>query len=158
MPEDYLQKNLEYYLARTSHGSTLSRVVHARLANIIGQKQQSWQLYMDALTSDYDDIQGGTTAEGIHTGVMAGTAWIALTAYAGLDLSGETVHFKPKLPQLWKKISFGFDFKKDEYECEISRESLRIKVESEITRRIQIELCGKILGVVTGEWNEFQFC
>ncbi len=35
LPMDYLEKNLHYYLERTSHGSTLSRVVHAQLANII---------------------------------------------------------------------------------------------------------------------------
>jgi len=72
----YLRQNLEYYLHRTSHGSTLSRVVHAQLANMIGEKQLSWQLYMDALTSDYNDIQGGTTGEGIHAGVMAGTVLV----------------------------------------------------------------------------------
>ncbi|MFX1535445.1 MAG: beta-phosphoglucomutase family hydrolase, partial [Promethearchaeota archaeon] len=32
--EDYLQANYHYYLKRTSHGSTLSRVVHSYLANL----------------------------------------------------------------------------------------------------------------------------
>jgi trehalose/maltose hydrolase-like predicted phosphorylase len=36
LPMDYLQRNLHYYLARTSHGSTLSRLVHARLAAMTG--------------------------------------------------------------------------------------------------------------------------
>ena len=31
---------------------------------------------LGALRSDIDDIQGGTTAEGIHTGVMAGTLYL----------------------------------------------------------------------------------
>ncbi|HRZ49520.1 MAG TPA: beta-phosphoglucomutase family hydrolase, partial [Bacteroidales bacterium] len=90
LPEDYIRKNLEYYLQRTSHGSTLSRVVHAYLATLIGQDTLGWELYRDALTSDYDDVQGGTTAEGIHCGVMAGTVLIAVKAYAGLNLHGET--------------------------------------------------------------------
>ncbi|MDX1283566.1 MAG: glycoside hydrolase family 65 protein, partial [Draconibacterium sp.] len=40
VPDDYLKKNYEYYLARTSHGSTLSRVVHAYLANLFGNKEE----------------------------------------------------------------------------------------------------------------------
>ncbi len=158
MPDDYLLKNMKYYLARTSHGSTLSRVVHARLANMIGEKKNGWKLYLDALTSDYEDMQGGTTAEGIHTGVMAGTVLIAMTAYAGLNLNGEMARFKPALPVHWKKFSFGFDFTGNEYECEISQESMRIRIESKGKVRLPIELCGKVLNVVTGEWNEFKFC
>ena len=79
LPADYLQRNLEYYFGRTSHGSTLSRIVHARLASIAGNREMSWNLYSDALASDFVDIQGGTTAEGIHAGVMAGTVLIALS-------------------------------------------------------------------------------
>ena len=42
LPADYLQRNLEYYFGRTSHGSTLSRIVHARLASIAGNREMSW--------------------------------------------------------------------------------------------------------------------
>jgi len=130
LPEDYLMKNLNYYLARTSHGSTLSRVVHARLANITGDQKLSWELYLDALTSDYNDIQGGTTSEGIHAGVMAGTIWVALASFAGLDLHGDIPCFNPRLPGHWRKISFSFFFRGHEYECEITHESIRIEADN----------------------------
>jgi trehalose/maltose hydrolase-like predicted phosphorylase len=117
--EDYVKKNLEYYLQRTSHGSTLSRVVHCYLANLIDDERLSWELFSDAITSDYNDIQGGTTAEGIHSGVMAGTIWITLTAYAGLDLSGETPKVNPKLPKHWRSLKFNFHFQGKHYFCEI---------------------------------------
>ncbi len=127
LADDYPRKNLEYYLQRTSHGSTLSRVVHAQLANMIGDKKLSWELYRDALTSDYNDIQGGTTGEGIHAGVMAGTILIAQQSYAGLNLKGDIVSFSPNLPDHWRNISFGFSFKETNYYCKISAKSLRIK-------------------------------
>ncbi|MGE9715719.1 glycoside hydrolase family 65 protein, partial [Escherichia coli] len=82
----FAEKNLHYYLERTSHGSTLSRIVHAYLAEQIQLHDLSWQLYQDALYSDYNDIQGGTTAEGIHTGVMAATLNTTIMAYAGVDI------------------------------------------------------------------------
>ncbi|MBT4551378.1 beta-phosphoglucomutase family hydrolase [bacterium] len=75
---DLLKKNFYYYIERTSHGSTLSKVVHSYLANIIGETELSRELYKEALESDYVDIQGGTTGEGIHTGVMAGTILLAM--------------------------------------------------------------------------------
>jgi trehalose/maltose hydrolase-like predicted phosphorylase len=131
LPEDYLEKNLRYYLARTSHGSTLSRVVHAQLANIIGDEQLSWDLYFDALTSDYNDIQGGTTAEGIHTGVMAGTIMIAITTFAGIDLRGDVLKITPALPERWKKMTFNLRFKGVVYQFDISTGMIKISADKE---------------------------
>lgn len=127
LPSDYLQRNLEYYFRRTSHGSTLSRIVHAKLASIAGMPDMSWELYADALASDYVDIQGGTTAEGIHAGVMAGTILIALNTFAGLDLDGEMPAFSPKMPACWEEMAFGFDFKNVRYSCQFSAGQLAIQ-------------------------------
>ena len=65
-------RNVEYYDQRTSHGSTLSFVTHAGVLAAI-DPESSWDRFLVALHSDADDIQGGTTKEGIHMGVMAGT-------------------------------------------------------------------------------------
>jgi trehalose/maltose hydrolase-like predicted phosphorylase len=37
----FLKNNFDYYYPRTSHGSTLSRVVHAALTNEMGLKADS---------------------------------------------------------------------------------------------------------------------
>jgi beta-phosphoglucomutase family hydrolase len=155
LPGDYLPRNLKYYLARTSHGSTLSRVVHSELANMIGDRKLSWELYFNALTSDYNDIQGGTTAEGIHAGVMAGTVWVALASYAGLNLHGEFPRFDPNLPEHWRKISFYFNFRGDDFECEITRNTIRIRVDSEKEGKAMIGIKENIVEVETGEYMEF---
>ena len=126
LPEDYLEKNLRYYLARTSHGSTLSRVVHAQLANMVGDESLSWELYYDALESDYNDIQGGTTGEGIHAGVMAGTLMIALTNFAGIDLRGSTISINPKIPKRWNELSTGLHFKQTAYYIDIKKNDITV--------------------------------
>jgi trehalose/maltose hydrolase-like predicted phosphorylase len=126
LPEDYIEKNLEYYLQRTSHGSTLSRVVHAYLAQQLGKEELSWQMFQQALSSDYNDIQGGTTAEGIHTGVMAGTIWIIYAAFAGIDFSKDELTIKPHLPKQWKKLSFALDFKGKNHQIEISHNEVKM--------------------------------
>lgn len=126
LPDDYLQKNLNYYLNRTSHGSTLSRVVHARLAAMTGDKKLSWDLYQDALNSDYNDIQGGTTGEGIHAGVMAGTVLIALNTFAGLNYRDELLHLNPDLPESWSNLSFNISFKGVHYTFLIGQTALQV--------------------------------
>ncbi|MDN6639582.1 MAG: glycoside hydrolase family 65 protein [Tetragenococcus sp.] len=126
VPADYVQKNLNYYLARTSHGSTLSRVVHAQLAAMVGEQELSWQLYQEALYSDYRDIQGGTTAEGIHAGVMAATLYIPLTTFAGLDIRKDTLRFAPNLPQAWTNIRFCMTIRGIDFTVSVSHETMSI--------------------------------
>jgi len=151
LSKDFVDKNLEYYLQRTSHGSTLSRVVHARLANMIGRKKLSWELYLDALTSDYNDIQGGTTAEGIHAGVMAGTILIALQSYAGLDLKGERIRFEPRLPPHWRSIHFSFGFRSFNFSCFINRRMIKISQTSRENLETDIEIFGEIFTLKPSE-------
>ncbi len=131
MPENYLMKNLVYYLERTSHGSTLSRVVHAKLASMTGDEELSWKLYSQALESDFVDIQGGTTAEGIHAGVMAGTLMIALNTFAGIDLRREHLQINPKLPKAWKAMSFKLNFKGHEYQISIDTKQIKLKLNAD---------------------------
>ncbi|HEY7127852.1 MAG TPA: trehalose-phosphatase [Ktedonobacterales bacterium] len=77
-----LRQTVAYYDARTSHGSTLSFVAYAGVYAEMDLKT-SWERFMVALESDIRDVQGGTTAEGIHMGVMAGTLDLMQRSYLG---------------------------------------------------------------------------
>jgi len=154
MKDEYLKENLAYYLARTSHGSTLSRVVHALLANMIGDRDLSWELYQDALSSDYNDIQGGTTAEGIHMGVMAGTVLIAIYAYAGLNLRGENIRINPNMPKAWKGLKFGFSFKGKRFILNVKSDEIEISTLSKDLFNCDVEINGSIYKFVSN--NEFK--
>ena len=57
-PADLPRRTIEYYDERTSHGSTLSFVVHAGVLAAI-DPDSSWERFMVALESDIGDIQGG---------------------------------------------------------------------------------------------------
>ena len=92
-----LDRTVEYYLARTSHGSTLSAVVHAWVL-ARQDRHESWQFFLEALESDVADIQGGTTSEGIHLGAMAGTIDLLQRCYAGLRMRDEVLCLDPMLP------------------------------------------------------------
>ncbi len=151
-PDDLLRANFYYYLNRTSHGSTLSRLVHAYLANLLGDKDLSWQLYTEALKSDFIDIQGGTTKEGIHAGVMAGTVIFALRAYAGIDWSDEHLCVNPSLPSTWRGMRFSLGFKGDHYNFEISPEMVRMKLEGNSEKRVFVR--GKNIHLQPSKWVE----
>ena len=118
--QDFTRRNLEVHLRHTSHGSTLSRIVHAQLAAEVGDRELSWKMFRDALTSDYEDIQGGTTAEGIHTGVMASTVLVLLRAYLGLELDHQGLRLSPRLPPGWRRVRFGVRLRGTRYDLTVA--------------------------------------
>lgn len=154
--EGLLRNNFDYYVKRTSHGSTLSRLVHAHLANLAGNSKLSWDLYMQALKSDYIDTQGGTTKEGIHSGVMAGTVYLALISYAGLDITGNILSITPNLPDAWKQISFSIEFKRDRYSFEVTSQGVKAKAEILGKSDVSLLICGKEHTLSDNEWSYFK--
>jgi trehalose/maltose hydrolase-like predicted phosphorylase len=105
-----LTRNVEYYDRRTSHGSTLSFVTHAGVLAAI-DPESSWDRFLVALHSDADDIQGGTTKEGIHMGVMSGTLDLMQRNYAGMRVYDGVLHFGPRLPSALGSLSFSVQFR-----------------------------------------------
>ena len=94
--DEMWERNIDYYMARTSHGSTLSYLVHAWVLART-RPDQAWEFFLKALSSDISDIQGGTTAEGIHLGLMAGTVDIVQRCLTGLKVHNGTLHLDPCL-------------------------------------------------------------
>jgi beta-phosphoglucomutase family hydrolase len=142
VPDDMLKRNFNYYIERTSHGSTLSRVVHAYLAKLMGGNEKAWDLYIEALESDYVDIQGGTTAEGIHMGVMGGTVLAAISVFAGLNWRGDALRLDPDLPGGWKEMKFSFSFKGGEYKFVIGKEKVKVTYKGKNNEEVRIFING----------------
>ncbi len=93
---DTARKTVEYYDQRTSHGSTLSFIAHAGVLAAINP-ESSWERFLVALESDIGDVQGGTTKEGIHMGVMSGTLDLVQRSYAGERVREGVLFFEPRL-------------------------------------------------------------
>jgi trehalose/maltose hydrolase-like predicted phosphorylase len=111
-------RNMDYYLARTSHGSTLSKVVHAGVLARI-DREAAWSYLLDALESDVRDVQGGTTAEGIHLGAMAGTVDLVQRAFTGLETRGDVLWLDPCLPRELTSLHFRLHYR-EHYGLEIT--------------------------------------
>ena len=92
---DTARRTIDYYDRRTSHGSTLSLIAHAGvLAGV--DPESSWERFLVALESDIGDIQGGTTREGIHLGVMSGTLDLVQRAYLGTEIRDGVRPLRPE--------------------------------------------------------------
>ena len=108
---DTVSKNVAYYDRRTSHGSTLSFVAFAGVLASL-DAESSWNRFLVALNSDVDDVQGGTTQEGIHVGVMAGTLDLVQRSYMGTHVHDGVLRFDPRLPAPIDGVSFSMQFRR----------------------------------------------
>ncbi|MBW3543511.1 MAG: glycoside hydrolase family 65 protein [Planctomycetes bacterium] len=107
---EMIPANVDYYTQRTSHGSTLSRVVDAWVLSR-SERERSWNLFRDALESDIADIQGGTTAEGIHLGAMAGTVDLMQRCYTGIETRDDVLWLNPRLPAELRGLRFSIRYR-----------------------------------------------
>ena len=102
---DDIARTVDYYLARTAHGSTLSRVVHAAVLAQVAPNR-AWAIFREALVADLDDTQGGTTREGIHLGAMAGTIDVLRRGFAGIRVTTRELSATNSLPPEITSVAF----------------------------------------------------
>ncbi|MFC1632146.1 response regulator [Candidatus Omnitrophota bacterium] len=150
---EMLKRNYDYYMSRTSHGSTLSKVVHCYIAHLLGKAQEAEEWFLEVLKSDVYDTQGGTTPEGIHTGVMGASIGIVLRAFAGVIPSEQRIKIEPHLPRNWRRLKFkiccsrhwiSFVFTRSEVEIFIQGPRLRrFPVPFQISGRLHYLKCGQ---------------
>lgn len=124
-PED-IPRNIDYYLQRTSNGSSLSYVVHSWVA-VRRNRRHSWRLFEEALKTDVEDIQGGTTAEGIHLGAMAGCVDILQRCFTGLEARGNVLRFNPQFPEELDRVRFHLRYWGHWIELDINKYRVQIE-------------------------------
>ncbi len=121
-----LKNNYDYYIKRTSHGSTLSKVVHCFVSQEVGKAKALWDWFMEVLKSDINDTQGGTTTEGIHAGVMGGSLDIVMRSFAGIKVLDDVIEVNPKLPLKWQRLKFNIIYKGNSLVFDIKKTRVKI--------------------------------
>lgn len=105
LDDEIWRRTVDHYLDRTSHGSTLSGLVHGWVL-ARARRAETWTFVQEALRGDIADVQGGTTGEGIHLGAMAGTLDLVQRGLTGLETREGALWLDPvPLPEL---SSYGF--------------------------------------------------
>ena len=149
-PDDALRRAVECYLPRTSHGSTLSYVVHASVLDLI-QHDAAWAMFMDALRGDIEDIQGGTTQEGVHLGAIGGTVDIVFRHFVGLDATGDVIAFRPRLPETLRSLRVQVRHRGRWYGITVTRDRFLLYVEPGGKGPVPVAILGELHMLEPGE-------
>jgi trehalose/maltose hydrolase-like predicted phosphorylase len=127
LPAETVRDTVEFYLARTSNGSTLSRLVQAWVM-IRADRARSWSVFTQTLASDLDDIQKGTTREGVHLGAMAGTVDLLLRGYAGIETRDAVLRLHPALPDELTRADFDIAYQGQPIRIELTPTRIRLRL------------------------------
>jgi trehalose/maltose hydrolase-like predicted phosphorylase len=123
---DTIPRNVTYYDARSSHGSTLSRVVHAWVL-ARSDRPRAMRYFAEALQSDVSDIQQGTTAEGVHLGAMAGTVDLVQRVSTGIEVTGDVLRLNPRLPQELERLDMRIRYRGHALDLRLTRDTLTVR-------------------------------
>ncbi len=150
-----LLRTIDYYLARTSHGSTLSGVVHAWVL-ARSDRTRSWAFFAEALASDLRDVQGGTTKEGIHLGAMAGTLDLAQRCYTGLETREDVLWLNPALPEQLSSLEMEIRYRGHwGVHLDVTDERLRVSLPPSECAPIKVGFGGEVVTIDPGGMREF---
>jgi len=148
---DTARRTIDYYDHRTSHGSTLSFIAHAGVLAAI-DPESSWERFLVALESDVGDVQGGTTKEGIHMGVMAGTLDLVQRSYAGASVRDGVLYFEPRLPDGLDGLEFSMQFRGMPLRVALKGAELAVSADPEgHSRPVRVGLDGHIGELCPGD-------
>lgn len=149
-------RTIQYYLKRTSHGSTLSKITCASLL-FNHEPNKAEQLYKEALISDLQDTQGGTTEEGIHLGVMVGTTSLLFKNLSGLKIKEGRLSLDPQLPHWISRLKFRLFFRQNLYEIEIFPQALQVTLIENYTLNAPIMVQNKVINLFLNETTKIAY-
>ena len=151
-----IPKNIDYYLKRTSNGSSLSWIIHSWVA-IRRDRERSWEFFNQALKTDIADIQGGTTREGVHLGAMAGCVDMLQRGYTGLEAQGDVLRLNPSFPREIRQVHFHLRYRGHWLDLDIASDRLKITALSSRAKPIQVRVKDKDFELKEGETEEVVF-
>jgi trehalose 6-phosphate phosphatase len=133
-----IPRTVDYYLARTSDGSTLSTVVHAWVL-ARAHRERALEYFVEALRSDVADVQGGTTSEGIHLAAMAGSVDLLQRCFAGLEIREDTLWLNPYWPEALGALEFTVRYREQPLRLYVTGGQVRVSAGTDTT--VPVRLC-----------------
>jgi trehalose/maltose hydrolase-like predicted phosphorylase len=149
-----IPRNIDYYMRRASHGSTLSRVVHSWVL-ARADRAEGWQFFQQALHTDIGDSQGGTTQEGIHLGAMAGTVDLIQRGHSGLEMRDDVLWFNPRLPDELADVKLRLRYRGHWLSVRFEDGTLGIACDRSPSPAVKIGYRGQVCELKPGEKREF---
>lgn len=155
LERDSIPKIIDYYLKRTSNGSSLSWIIHSWVAARRDRKR-SWELFQQALKTDVADIQGGTTAEGIHLGAMAGCVDLIQRGYTGLECRGGMLHFNPQFPKTLVRGAIHLRYRGNSLAVDITPGSITLTAPVTMQEPLEVAVRETVFTLHAGQSKEIE--
>lgn len=105
-----IRRTADYYLARITHESSLSKVVCAgALARL--DAERSWDYFRQSLRTDLDAPSDSGIQEGVHLGAMAGSLDVLQRHYLGIVPNVACLQVMPAPPAALDNVSLDIEYK-----------------------------------------------
>jgi 1,2-alpha-glucosylglycerol phosphorylase len=157
-PERYdhatMEANLDYYLPRTQHASSLSRPIYALVAARLGRLDEAYELFLRGATvdllADAHVAPGGTFIGGIHV-AACGAAWqVAVLGFGGVHVRDDHVVVAPRLPDEWDTLGFGLSVRDCWLEVEATASDVTVSAAEDNPGGLDLVLHGKRMHLEPG--------
>lgn len=155
-PYEYetIPKNVLYYTDRSSHGSTLSRVVHAWVL-ARSDRVRAMSFFREALQTDIMDIQDGTSAEGVHLGAMAGTVDLLERVTTGIEMQGDVLQLNPRLPEALARLDMRIRYRGHSLDLMITHNEISVRSHEPDAAPISLCVCCEAHELKGGDTQTF---
>ena len=147
--EEHYRRTLDYYMARTTHGTTLSPLVHTWVL-LRNNDPRAWELMQTALRADLTDILGGTTREGIHLGMMSGTADMFQRGLTGARISDGILNLDPVFQDKIKQLKCKLRFHGNWLSLDLNEERICVNADSSWSEPVTICVRGECRKLAPG--------
>ncbi|MBC2703235.1 beta-phosphoglucomutase family hydrolase [Desulfobacula sp.] len=148
--KELIPKNINYYLNRTTNGSSLALVIHAWI-EARQARERSWDFFSRALETDMVDDRTGSTREGIHLAAMSGCIDILQRGYAGLEIRSDILILNPLLPKPVNRICFHVRYRNHWLDLEITQTDVKVKSLTSRARPVMIMIKDEIIRLYPGK-------
>jgi trehalose/maltose hydrolase-like predicted phosphorylase len=118
-------------------------------------RTRSWRLCTEALESDFSDIQGGTTPEGIHLGAMTGTVDLVQRCYTGIEMRDEVLWLNPRLPKDLRRLTLQIRYRNHGLTLDVTHDTLRVTCRQGWAKTAKIGFRNRVYEFDAGDVKEF---
>ncbi len=147
---DTIRSTVDFYTARTSHGSTLSRIVHAWV-NARADRHRAWSLFTEAIGVDLAEAEGRRNREGVHLGAMAGTVDLITRCFGGLETRDDALWIHPALPPELARAEFTVVYRGQRIAVELTPRRVVLRLQRCAAQPITVCIEGERTGLGPGD-------
>jgi len=150
-----IPRNVAYYSSRSTHGSTLSRVVSGWVL-ARSDRPRAMDFFVQALHSDVSDLQQGTAAEGVHLGAMAGSVDLVQRVSTGIEIRGDVLRLAPQLPLELARLDLRIRYRGHSLDLRLTRDTLTVRGHETTAPPIALAVDGVPVAFAAGTTQVFR--